>query len=632
MIHMPDSILDQLLALFTEIEEGRPWPTQMLVGIVAALAKHPEARHTTEYRPITIFSLAYRVWGSIRSRQCLELISHIAPYTMMGNMPKKSAKHVWFHVQEAIEYAMHQGNEISGAVIDIVKCFNALPRRPLLAIANHVGIPLTVTGPWASALQAMTRRFTVRQAVGPALPSNNGLPQGDGVSVVGMALCNLALDAWVTHRFPRCQVWSYVDNIETLTSSSFQAVESLEALTQFCQVLHLQVDATKTYAWSNSAAGRKHLREVEIQCKLYARDLGGHINYSRLATNRTIQDKITLLKPFWIRLARSQAPVTQKEYALQTAAWSNLFFGIATVQLGDAHFVKLRTQATRGIGTAKHGANPMLQLSCISPTKCDPEFYCVFHTVMSFRQYHTPDMSYAVLNALANGDKTSPGPCNSLLHALHKLGWAWYGAGCCQDEAGEVFHLQDSPVQDLADRLHQAWHQRVFALMEQQRPTMRGIVNADCRLTRASYLALPAEQAGAVRCLLNGTSGVVDSDKCRYCQDPDSAIHRHWYCPAFNHIRDQFALGYLKDTAEPCLLAHGWLPKAPALPQLQRSLARLPDVSDTHALPPEWQTPPEGLYLFTDGGCLHPAEPDQRVATWGFVIWTPQGFWEGDKQ
>ena len=180
LLHMPDSILDGLLALFSAVENGNPWPTQTIVGLVAALAKHPEARRTTEYRPITIFSLAYRVWGSIRSRQCLTLVSKIAPHTMMGNMPKKSAKHVWFHVQEAIEYSTHHGTEISGAVIDIVKCFNALPRRPLLAIANHIGIPLTVTGPWASALQAMTRRFTVRQAVGPALPSNNGMPEGDG--------------------------------------------------------------------------------------------------------------------------------------------------------------------------------------------------------------------------------------------------------------------------------------------------------------------------------------------------------------------------------------------------------------------------------------------------------------------
>ena len=432
-------------------------------------------------------------------------------------------------------------------------------------------------------------------------------------------------------------MWTYVDNIETLTSNASQAVESLAALTQFCDALHLEVDAQKTYAWSNSPGGRKHLREVEIQCKLYARDLGGHINYSRLATNQTVQAKIAKLKPFWVRLARSQAPVKQKEYALQSAAWSNLFFGIATVQLGDAHFVKLRTLATRGLGTAKHGANPMLQLSCVSPTKCDPEFYCVFHTVMSFRQFHTPEMSYAVMNALANGDKTSPGPCNSLLHALHKVGWSWCVDGICQDEHGAPFHIQDSPIQDLADRLHQAWQHRIFSLVMQLRPTMQGLSNADGRLTRASYLSLPDEQAGAIRCLLNGTqftndalvhSGLVDSDKCRYCQEPDSAIHRHWYCPAFASIRSPFGLDSLRDTADPCLLAHGWLPKAPALHQLQTSLAGLPDRSDNHNLPPDWRAPPEGVYVFTDGGCLHPAEPDQRVATWGFVIWTPQGFWE----
>ena len=53
-----------LLKLFQHVEQGRPWPAQLTMGIVSALEKTPNAAAVQQYRPITVLPVAYRTWGS----------------------------------------------------------------------------------------------------------------------------------------------------------------------------------------------------------------------------------------------------------------------------------------------------------------------------------------------------------------------------------------------------------------------------------------------------------------------------------------------------------------------------------------------------------------------------------------
>ena len=103
------------------------------------------------------------------------------------------------------------------------------------------------------------------------------------------------------------------------------------------------------------------IRDSEFAGKLFARDLGGHLNYTKLRTNCTLQEKIAQFAPFWQRLCRSFATASQKERALVVAAWPNLFYGVCTVTMGKVHFEKLRTQACRALNYTRMVYSPMLQ-------------------------------------------------------------------------------------------------------------------------------------------------------------------------------------------------------------------------------------------------------------------------------
>ena len=102
-----------------------------------------------------------------------------------------------------------------------------------------------------------------------------------------------------------------------------------------------------------------------------------------------------------------------------------------------------------------------------------------------------------------------------------------------------------------------------------------------------------------------------------FFDQPDNAFHRHWTCPKFQPIRDRYPeLQSLPDQASLSLLVHAWLPQSPDLLTFRHLLDNLSNHSADHDTLADAAPLPPQVDIFTDGGCLHPAEIDQCVATW----------------
>ena len=77
---------------------------------------------------------------------------------------------------------------MTGAVADLAKVFNFLPRLVIMEVASHMGIPSPILLSWTGALTQMRRRFLLRDSRTPGLKSTTGVPEGCGLSCVGMVL------------------------------------------------------------------------------------------------------------------------------------------------------------------------------------------------------------------------------------------------------------------------------------------------------------------------------------------------------------------------------------------------------------------------------------------------------------
>ena len=631
LLRMADTGSTALLEILHCIEQGSPWPQSLVVGLISMLEKKEEAETATDYRPICIFSMIYRTWASIRARQILRYLADHAPQELTGNRPRKETADIWWSISLQIESSLFHGYSLAGATADICKCFNALPRVPIMCLAEWMGIPSFFTNGWLRALHTMERRFVINGAVGGSVTSTCGFPEGDPLSVCAMFLTNIALHAFVTSRRPNITTWSFVDDWQIQGNDDQEIEEGMSEVTTFTNMLDLALDRNKSFAWGTTTEVRNGFRARQQKVRLHEKNLGGHISYCKIPTNYTLRDRITAFEPTWTWLKRSRAPMDQKLKIITTVAWPRCLHGIANIPLGAEHFTRLRSRVMQSLAWNKKGANPLIQISLIQGVHYDPGYQAIWITIKAFRRFCIPSIAFPLLDALSQTGQQlrCPGPCGIFLTRIFEVGWSWDGLGLITDHEGIQHHILESAIQVIEQRLRHAWISRIGSQIA-TREGFHGMSFVSPALTIPSTGALDGEANGLLRTVLNGTfftrdkqyaCGTVPSTLCPFCRQEDSIEHRHYSCPRFQSIRESVpghVFQYLAE-AQPCTIQHGWFCEPEEIRLLRGELAKLPDLTgdfvghiDVPACNP--------CHLFCDGSCLEPTVSDLRVATWGVCM------------
>ena len=307
LLHMPRPLVAQLVSTLNDIESGdKTWPSSVLCGLITSIEKHEKASSPGDYRPITVLSQVYRTYAAIRSRQVLQWLDQIAPAHMCGNRPGISTKDICISLAQQIEYAHTCGERVSGLVTDVIKCFNTIPRGVVLAIGLKLKIPKPFLVCWHNAIEHVQRRFIVSGFCSPPLLSCTGYPEGDGLSVCGMAILNVCMHYVTQSKLQSSQIHSYVDNWEVHCFDPHEVQTAFTAMQDFVQALDMRLDVGKTYAWSTCSKTRSMFKRSQLTVKHEARDLGGHLNYTKRRTMKTIRARIAASSDLWDLLAQSK--------------------------------------------------------------------------------------------------------------------------------------------------------------------------------------------------------------------------------------------------------------------------------------------------------------------------------------
>ena len=67
------------------------------------------------------------------------------------------------------ETAINNNDSICGIGVDLTRCFNTLPRHPLLLAFRKLGIPKEYIEAWKAMLCGMTRTLTMCNCQGPLI-------------------------------------------------------------------------------------------------------------------------------------------------------------------------------------------------------------------------------------------------------------------------------------------------------------------------------------------------------------------------------------------------------------------------------------------------------------------------------
>jgi hypothetical protein len=185
-----------------------------------------------------------------------------------------------------VEFAYETHTPLCGIVADIQKAFNFLPRVVVIESCAILGIPFPVLKGWAGALAIMERRFQLNGSLSPAAPSSCGLPEGCALSCVGMMVVDVLFHEWMTHFFPLCQPLTYVDDWQVLVLDPERLQPVFECLQSFTEAMDIFIDQRKTHMWSVCASSRALLRSQGFVLVSGGKNLGAHVQFTKLHTNK----------------------------------------------------------------------------------------------------------------------------------------------------------------------------------------------------------------------------------------------------------------------------------------------------------------------------------------------------------
>ena len=139
---------------------------------------------------------------------------------------------IWYNIQWQIEQATNDGTSLSGLVLDLVKCFNAIPRAPIKQIMEAYWVHSADNDMWHNALKLMKRQFKVCGSLFEGLLSTTGYPEGDAISVAVMALLSVLWHDYVLSK-AIVDPYAYVDNWEVTAEDVRQTMIAGAACTIF---------------------------------------------------------------------------------------------------------------------------------------------------------------------------------------------------------------------------------------------------------------------------------------------------------------------------------------------------------------------------------------------------------------
>ena len=619
-----------LLSLYRRAETDGLWPPQCLAGSVQSLAKVDNPSTVGDYRPVTVLSITYRLWSSFHSRKWLKAVSPALDDHLCGNRPGFRPSDVWRAILLGVEQSFRDGAVASGFVADLVKAYNTLPRYPVLFACKLLGVDQTVLTGWAGALSMIKRHFNVRASFSSGLLSTTGLPEGCGLSCLGMLALDALLHKWMTALSPQIRTFTFVDNWEVVVTRPDLLDVAFRRLCAFVDLLDLELDLRKTYHWSTDCDQRSRLRAEGKVVKLEAKDLGAHVAYCRKVSNGFLHQRVIDLAPFWTLLESSHGSHSVKVKVLLAAAWPRAFHACSAVVIGRRIMDQVRGQCLRALGLQKPGSSSWLQFG-LDGDGVDPLQWVILSTL---KDYCSDDLHReAGLDLLSEGESYVPGGLSEiLLQRIHQLGWHVEGTGLVRDSLG-VFCLRTVHIQHLLFRVSWAWtlviHRHVL-----HRSSLVDFHLVDRELTRRDVCCLEDYDQGILRRFLNGSVTANDvtwkwsesgTDCCRMCGMADSAYHRLWLCSASDDLRAQLDDVVLEHFAcfPQVLSVHGWTLASPYWPEWIRYLTSIPD-----GIPSPLCPVPQGriLDLFTDGSCYWPQESRYRLAAWSVVLAPPLDF------
>ena len=378
--------------------------------------------------------------------------------------------------------------------MDIVKCFNRIPRQPVFDAAKHLGLDDSFVAAWADYLAHLNRRFRIQGILGEPSLSSCGFPEGCALSVVAMVIVGwaYALEAEEAMQSGTdegngsqdCPAATYVgvfaDNFEASSTCPHSIARAEDTTLDFCRELDLSVALDKSWHWCTTKDDHVAQAGALTPRKHAERDLGADIAYSQRRATKTQQARCCKFTALCRQISQAPVPPRHRGTMCTVKGIPGLLYAAEVTGFSRSKMSTLRTKMASAIGGGKATFRaPELTIALLAGPRSDPEYMYIHHVLRNVRRTSEVNGTFRSLCdavSLRYQDDVKPrqGPVMVILGVAERLGWKQIGPMAFErPEGGGSFclwtieqRLLDSIVEadlsktlcrDLARRKHMAY-------------------------------------------------------------------------------------------------------------------------------------------------------------------------------
>ena len=552
MSMFPPSILTWLFCIYERCEQGSAWPRTWVLARVSMLAKSPKPTTPFDARPITVFSILYRQWARVRSKQILQNMAIYMPRAVSMATCRVPADVAAAYIATLVEDAINNNQKLAGFGIDLKRCFNTLPRWPLTLAMQRMGIPAEYILGWNSMLNTMQRTLWLGSCQSDPQHSTTGAPEGCGFSVVAMAVMSWWQAMTMKERAKQVETFTYADNWNYAATTTRIILHALEELKLFVSCMRMQISPSKSWMWATDQKGRKDLKGVKVNHEPILvvtnfSDLGCDVQYSKVQKkpkqNKRWQKTIRLCK----RIGYSKTPRKFKEHMTVSSGLSGATFGTPVTYVPKTKWRTLRANMAQTVRLATAGASAWIAMGC---TFKDPQLKSLGYTLRFWKRFLTifPEMKTKFINNMQGACVSRVGPIACLKKTLRDAGWVIIQPGCIKHTiTGYQLDWFSASKKYLWFVLERQWCHTISQQVAHRKDWQPEVVDLHLfaqvvsKKSHRDYWMLRTAASGK-----HYTNDIISKytnnvqPKCPFCNRRDSKKHRLWECSAFSDLRTQF--------------------------------------------------------------------------------------------
>ena len=552
---LPMTLYDMLAILFQLIELQGKWPDRWTCAKTICLPKSDHTRSPYDIRPVTVMARMYRLWGKIRGKQVAQLLANIVPPEIGGPCKGVAADMIALWTSHKIERAFMEQQTLAGVVIDIVKCYNTVPRGLLLALLARLGVPSGVLQAFRAMMIQMQRFFELLQTCSDLHNTTTGIIEGCGFAIPSMLSLGILAFRVLQAEAPFCDCAFFADNWSLFANDAGHLTHGFEVLKQIVTNLSMKIAPAKSWSWATDADARKTLQllcvdDLKVPVVFEAKDLGVQQCYSLKKCKKVLTQRINKAKSKLAVIKKAKVPRGSKKRLALGAGLSTAAYGSAINAIAPKDIHSLRVKVAQAVSRSGSGANAYLACNCVD-VNLDPELRFIIQRFQLWRRFirtFPSQKQFALDNMFALQDV----PCiNRKIGTLHAfVASIVLLGGLVLDIHGKIslggvqFVWTDVSSKFLVSTIHRAWVRHVASQRIERKHF--DISDFDAKGCSLAFDKLSPKDKALVDSYITGkhcTNDILSkyipklSPKCNLCQADDSRFHRLFECPALSKLR-----------------------------------------------------------------------------------------------